>query len=131
MAENPVAAELRFCRGRTKVSRNAIYRGYQYGSQVQLKSGYTGWSCIQKNCKGRIHTLSDTHVNIVNEHDHEPDITRCDATMAMSRAKELGETTRTKPTVIIADTTATLSNAGTSFISYTSTNIATYALIRG
>ena len=111
MAENTyTASELRFCRGRTKESRNVVYRGYQYGSVMQLKNGDQSWCCIVKKCKGRIHT-SDTHVNIVREHDHEPDISQCDAKQAMSRAKELAVSTRTKPTVIVADTTATLSIA--------------------
>ena len=113
MAENTCvsASELRFCRGRTKESRNAVYRGYQYGSVMQLKNGYQSWCCIVKKCKGRIHTFSDTNVKIVREHDHEPDISQCDAKQAMSRAKELAVSTRTKPTVIVADTTATLSIA--------------------
>ena len=110
MAENTcVVSDLVFCRSRTKASCNAVYRGYQYGSVTQMKNGYHSWCCIVKKCKGRIHTFNDTHVKVVRDHDHEPDISQCDAKQAMSRAKELAVSTRTKPTVIVADTTATLS----------------------
>ena len=84
MASSIRVKEIRFIRGRTQNSRNAVYGGYQYGQPSQLKSGQLSWGCIRKNCVGRVYTISDTHVEIIKEHDHEPDLSHCNAKLAMS-----------------------------------------------
>ena len=88
MASCTITEELRFIRGRTQSSRNAIYGGYQYGNPSQLKSGHLSWGCIRKTCTGRIYTISDTHVDIVKEHNHEPDVSHCNVKLAINSAKD-------------------------------------------
>ena len=79
MASSTRTEGLRFTSGRTQGARNVIHEGYQYGSPNQLVSGQTSWGCIRKDCVGRIYTLSDTHVQIKKEHNHESDLSLCNA----------------------------------------------------
>ena len=109
MAASTSIPGLRFIRGRTERSRNAVYGGYRYGSASQLKTGKTSWSCIRKDCTGRIYTISDTHVEAKNEHNHEPDVSLCEAKICMSNAKDHAEISRTGSALIIADTSKPLS----------------------
>ena len=109
MAATTSIPGLRFIRGRTEKTRNAVYGGYRYGSPSQLKTGKTSWSCIRKDCNGRIYTIGDTHVEARNEHNHEPDLSLCEAKICMSEAKDHAETSRTGSAVIIADTSKPLS----------------------
>ena len=102
--------ELTFTQGSTANSRNAIYKGYRYGNPNQLKSGYTSWECVLKKCKGRIHTIGDGTVEVTRVHKHEPSIEECQVKLAMNAARQLAATTRTEPTVIMADTTTDLSD---------------------
>ena len=71
MAATTSIPGLRFIRGRTEKTRNAVYGGYRYGSPSQLKTGKTSWSCIRKDCNGRIYTIGDTHVEARKEHNQE------------------------------------------------------------
>ena len=109
MAATTSIPGLRFIRGRTEKTRNAVYGGYRYGSPSQLKTGKTSWSCIRKDCNGRIYTIGDTHVEARKEHNHEPDLSLCEAKICMSEAKDHAETSRTGSAVIIADTSKPLS----------------------
>ena len=105
--------ELQFVRGKNANSIHAIYRGYRYrkdGNKL-LASGYQNQRCVIGGCKGRIHTLDNTHVLVRHDHNHEPDITDCEAKIALSNSKDVAVTTRTDPAVIIADCTDKLSLA--------------------
>ena len=111
MASSIRTEGLRFTRGRIQGTRNVVYEGYQYGSPNQLVSGQISWGCIRKDCVGCIYTLSDTHVQIKKEHNHESDLSLCNAKLAVSRAKDQAETSQTGAAVIIATSTAPLSMA--------------------
>ena len=102
---------LRFISGRTQGTRNVVHEGYQYGSPNQLVSWQTSWGCIRKDCVGWIHTLGDTQVHIKKEHNHESDLSLCNAKLAVSKAKDQAEFSRTGAAVIIATSTAPLSMA--------------------
>ena len=75
-----------------------------------LKVGREAGDVFNKNCTGCIYTISDTHVEVKGEHNHEPDLSLCDAKIAMSNAKDQAESSRTGSTVIMAATTKPLSN---------------------
>ena len=111
MASSTRTDGLRFTRGRTQASRNVIFEGYRYGTPKVLIRGQTGWACVEKLCGGRIYTLSDTHVQIKKEHIHDSDLTYCRSKLAVNRAKDQAEISRTGASVIIAASTAPLSDA--------------------
>ena len=111
MASSTRTDGLRFTRGRTQASRNVVFEGFRYGTPKELVTGQTSWVCIEKLCSGRIYTLSDTHVQIRKEHNHDSDLSYCNAKLAVNKAKDQAEISRTGAKVIIADATGPLTNA--------------------
>ena len=106
-----------------KGGQKLCYKGYMYNKQRESDTACY-WRCSEAygGCKGRIKsTLNMQSLDLLSDHNHDPDQKNVEVTKARSQMKRLASTTDEKPSKIICRVTGAMPEDAQGFLPHADT----------